>query len=253
MIADQIVVRDWQLNIDADMVLRGQGADAASIRQRKPRLVDVAQRALEEGSQLIEPAVVYRILPVESVRHERMILAGGSQLTGPLLAQHMAPAQHVAVIVCTIGQALEQRSSSLMWIDPPYALALDGFGSVAVEALGVAICARLEDEAARDNKCTSVPLSPGMIGWPVDVGQPQVFSLLDTDAIAVTLNESAQMIPHKSTSMILGFAPTPFEEGRTCDFCALRETCRYQDRDQRYGGTDHATRSADLSSVARGA
>lgn len=253
MINNQIIARDWQLKIDVDMVLRGQGADAASIRQRKPRLIDVAQRALEEGSRLIQAAVVYRILPVESVRHERLTLAGGSQLTGPLMAQHMAPAQHVALIVCTVGEALEQRISSLMWNDPSYALALDGFGSVAVEALGVAICSRLEDEAARDRRCTSIPLSPGMIGWPVDVGQPQIFSLLDADAIGVTLNESAQMIPHKSTSMILGFAPTPFEEGRACDFCALRETCRYQNRDQHFGRTDHATRSADRLGVVGGA
>ena len=80
---------------------------------------------------------------------ERITLAGGSQLTGPLMAQHLTPAQHIASIVCTIGGALEQRVSKLMWNDPSYALALDGFGSVAVEALGVAICARLEDEAAR--------------------------------------------------------------------------------------------------------
>jgi hypothetical protein len=36
------------------------------------------------------------------------------------------------------------------------------------------------------------------------------------------------MIPRKSTSLVLGFAPTPFEAGTPCDFCALRSTCRYQ-------------------------
>ncbi len=231
---DQIVARDWQLNIDLDMVLRGQGADPVAIRRRKPRLVEAAQRALAEGSSLIESGVLYRSLPVESVRHERITLAGGSQLTGPLLAQHLAPAQRIALIVCTIGDALERRISSLMRDEPAYALALDGFGSAAVEALGAAICARLEDEAARDGKCTSIPLSPGMIGWPVDIGQPQIFSLLDADVIGVTLNERAQMIPHKSTSMILGISRSSFSAGRTCDFCALRETCRYQDHyDQR--------------------
>jgi hypothetical protein len=38
------------------------------------------------------------------------------------------------------------------------------------------------------------------------------------------------MIPRKSASMVLGFAPTPFTPGRACDFCALRNTCRYQER-----------------------
>jgi len=227
---DQVVARDWQLNIDADLVLRGQGADPAIIRQRRPRLLEIAERAVVEGSALIDPIAVYRLLPVVSVKHQQLTLVGGAQLTGTLLIDQLAPAQSIALIVCTIGQRLDDRISTLMASDPAYALALDGFGSVATEALGTAVCHRLEEAAAQQQHCASVPLNPGMIGWPVDVGQPQIFSLLDTDAIGVTLNDSAQMIPRKSASMVLGFAPMPFTAGRACDFCALRNTCRYQDR-----------------------
>ncbi len=227
---DQIVMRDWQLNIDADMVLRGQGADPVLIRARQPRLVEIAERAVQEGSQLIEPAVVYRFTPIETMRHERLILADGVPLTGSLIAQHLSPARYVAVIVCTVGAAIDERISALMLRDPTYALALDGFGSAAAETLGAELCARMEQDAARIGHCTSVPISPGMVGWPVDVGQPQIFSNLDAEAIGVTLNENAQMIPRKSTSLVLGFAPTPFEVGTPCDFCALRNTCRYQHR-----------------------
>lgn len=225
---DQIVLRDWPLNIDADLVLRGQGADPAVIRARKPRLVEVAERAVQEGSTLIEPAAAYRFAPIASMRHERLILANGAPLTGSLIAQHLSQARYVAMIVCTVGAAIDDRISALMPRDPAYALALDGFGSVAAEALGTELCARLERDASRIGYCTSMPISPGMVGWPVDVGQPQIFSNLDAEAIGVTLNESAQMIPRKSTSLVLGFAPTPFEAGRPCDFCALRNTCRYQ-------------------------
>jgi hypothetical protein len=157
-------------------------------------------------------------------------------LTGSLLAQHMAPAQQVALMVCTIGQALERRIAALMRSEPSYGLALDGFGSVTVEALGVAACARFEEQAAREGLHTGIPLSPGMIGWPVDEGQLQIFSLLDTERIGVRLTESAQMIPRKSTSMVLGIGRQPFSEGRACDFCALRETCRYQDHYAHFGG-----------------
>lgn len=224
----QIVIRDWQLNIDAEMVLRGQGADPAVIRARKPRLVDIAEQAVQEGSTLIEPAAVYRFAPIETMKHERLILAHGVPLTGTLIAQHLSQARYVAVIVCTVGAAIDDRISALMPRDPAYALALDGFGSAAVEALGTELCARLEKDASRVGHCTSVPISPGMVGWPVDVGQPQIFSNLAAEVIGVTLNESAQMIPRKSTSLVLGFAPTPFEAGTPCDFCALRNTCRYQ-------------------------
>jgi len=225
---DQIVIRDFQLNIDTDMVLRGQGADPAVIRARKPRLVEIAERAVQEGAALIEPAVVYRFAPVETMKHERLILTDGVPLTGSLIAQHFSSARYVALIVCTVGAAIDDRISALMPRDPAYALALDGYGSAAAEALGVELCTRMEQDAARLGHCTSVPISPGMVGWPVDVGQPQIFSNLDAEAIGVTLNGSAQMIPRKSTSLVLGFAPTPFEAGTPCDFCALRNTCRYQ-------------------------
>jgi hypothetical protein len=227
---DQVVARDWQLNIDADMVLRGQGAAPAVIRQRRPRLVEIAERAALEGAALIDPVAVYRTLSVISVKHQHLTLAGGAQLTGSLLIDQLAPAQFITLIVCTIGLRLDERISTLMASDPALALALDGFGSVATEALGAAVCHRLEEAAVQQQHCASVPLNPGMIGWPVEVGQPQIFSLLDTDTIGVSLNDSAQMIPRKSASMVLGFAPTPFTAGRACDFCALRNTCRYQDR-----------------------
>jgi hypothetical protein len=75
-----------------------------------------------------------------------------------------------------------------------------------------------------------------MIGWPVEVGQPQIFGAVDAGAIGVTLNDAAMMTPHKSASMILGFSNAPFSAGRTCDFCALHATCRYQDHYAHFNG-----------------
>ena len=234
--SNQIIRSYPNLKIDADMVLRGQGADPAVIRQRRPRLVDIAEQVIVEGMRLIEPLVVYLTLPVEKISHERFMLAGNVQLKGALLAEHLAPAQQIALMVCTLGPALESRVTELMHSDPAYAFALDGFGSVAAEALGLAICSELEAENQASSLFTSIPVSPGMIGWSVGEGQPQIFSALDAAQIGVSLNESAQMYPHKSVSMMLGIGPTPFSAGRTCDFCNMRETCRYQNHEQHFGG-----------------
>jgi cobalamin-dependent methionine synthase I len=57
---------------------------------------------------------------------------------------------------------------------------------------------------------TSIPLIPGMNGWPVDVGQPQIFTALDAAIIGVSLNENAQMIPRKSISMVVGIGKSSF-------------------------------------------
>ena len=232
----QVTITNWHLDIDADMVLRGQGADPAVIRQRRPQLVEIAKNALEEGQKLIEPGTTYRILPVEAMRHETFKLADGAKLSGAPLKQHLAQSRQIALIVCTLGMKLEQRISALLGPDPSYALALDGFGSAALEALGVAICSKLESEFRSAGSYTSVPLSPGILGWPVDVGQPQLFSTLDAAQIGVSLNDCTQMVPHKSTSMVLGISPTPYSAGRTCDFCNMNQTCRYQNRDAHFNG-----------------
>ena len=51
------VRREWELNYGVDDVLRSQSADPAAIRARRPRLVELSQRALDEGRDLVEPIV----------------------------------------------------------------------------------------------------------------------------------------------------------------------------------------------------
>jgi hypothetical protein len=220
---------DWELLLDEDAVLRGQGADPTIIRTRSPRLVQTATKALEAGRELLQPQVAVSYYEVQTIRHERITLAGGGFLTGSLIAQHLGPAQKIAILVCTIGTALDDFISTVTNKDMVYALALDGVGSAAVEALANEACRLLEAEAAQDGFQASIPLSPGMIGWSVDQGQPQIFTLINGEEIGVTLNEYYIMTPRKSLSMVLGLGPDMGYQGKVCDFCAMRDTCRYQD------------------------
>ncbi len=233
------VISGWALNVEVDQVLRGQGADAAVVRERRPRLVAIAETAAALGAELIAPRVAYRVIDVQALRHERLWLEGGGRLSlGPLLTS-VASARQVALAVVTIGNQLERVVSETLRQDAPLGLALDGYGNAALEALTAAVCDHLEAQAAGSGQYTSMPLSPGLVGWPVDVGQPEIFSQLDTRDIDVVLNAEAQMLPHKSGSMIVGLGPRQFSEGRLCDFCALRDTCRYQDRKAQHGGGPH--------------
>jgi hypothetical protein len=117
-----------------------------------------------------------------------------------------------------------------MWADSAsYSLALDGVGSAAVEALANAACRYFEEQAAGEGWQTSIPLSPGMIDWPLVEGQPQIFHLLENEPLEVELTNSYIMLPRKSLTMVLGAGPEMTAAGRTCDFCSLREVCRYQD------------------------
>ena len=218
-----------ELDFGVDAVLRGQGAEPGAIRARSPRLVELAERALEEGNTLLEPQTLYRELDVDALRHERLVLDGGSTLSGGLISEHLGPADHVVLILCTVGEALEAHAAKVSKEDIVYGLALDGVGSAAVEALANAACKYFEDQADGHGLQSSIPISPGMVGWPVDKGQPEIFEILEAAQINVHLTEYGLMMPRKSLTMVLGLGQTMKTEGRTCDYCAMRETCRYQD------------------------
>lgn len=222
------VMNQWELSLDVDQVLRGQGADPAALRQRSPRLVELAEQAIEEGTPLLNPALVFQRLAVEGIHHERIKLEGGRELRGKLIAQHLAPAREVLLILCTVGENIEMKVSQVMENDMVYALAMDGFGTAAVEALANAACHHFEVEAKAENLENSIPLSPGMVDWSVEEAQPQLFDLLDSEEIGMKLTQSLVMIPRKSLSMVIGVGESMIA-GTTCDYCSMREVCRYQD------------------------
>lgn len=226
---DTIIHNASHLVIGVDHVIHGQGIDSAHPSARSPQLVRLAQRAIEIGQSLIEPTAVYRYLEICEVQHEQLHLAGGHTLQGALIGQHLSRADAVVVALCTIGHKIDPAITASFKTDPAFALALDGFGSAAVEALANTVCRNLEREAADRELRTSIPLSPGMIGWPVDQGQPQIFSILDSQSIGISLNDTCMMTPKKSLSFIIGEGPNLETKGNTCGYCAMNETCRYQD------------------------
>ena len=223
------ILDDWTLSIDVDAAVPGQGADPVAIRSRSPRLVQAAQRALDEADSLLSPRVLYQRLPVEELRHELVRLQGGQWLRGSLIAQHLGGASEVVLALCTIGEALETYASEISNDDTIYGLALDGVGTAGVEVLVNAACAFFEEQAQVAGLQTSIPLSPGLLGWPVEQGQPQIFKILDPSLVDVRLSSGMLMIPRKSLTFVLGIGIRMVESTSSCDYCSMKETCRYQD------------------------
>lgn len=225
------ILRDWDLALDADKILWGQGANPAAIRARRPVLATVAGEVIPEGMPLLAPALIYRSIPVVEVMHESLVLAGGGRLFGPAIASHLVAAREVIVAVCTVGDALSARAAEVFDRDPVRGLALDGLASAAAEALAEAACRHFDGIASGEGLAASIPLNPGIAGWPLLEAQQQVFSLLPADEIGVTLNPSGLMEPLKSLSLVVGLGSAEdFADGRACDFCTMRETCRYKER-----------------------
>jgi hypothetical protein len=223
-----MVLNNWKLVLDVEDVLRAQGANPTIILARRPLLVDLAEQALVEGTPLLQPVVHYQQFSVDELCHHRLSLIGGGSLCGDLVAQVLASATQVVVIGCTIGSKLEEHSAKVMAHDLKYGLALNGVGSAAMEALGKAVCHFINELAALQGLKASMPISPGLTGWPVHEGQSQLFNLIDFAEISIRLMPSGMMHPLKSLTMVIGLGLDVSESGTQCDFCALRERCQHR-------------------------
>jgi hypothetical protein len=218
---------DFELPVKEDDILRGQGADPITVRARRPALVETAARALAEGMPHLHPSAQVREAPVRESLHGRLILDGGKQLSGSLIGQRLAGARSIIAALCTIGSELEELSAQVFDVDPLFALALDGLGNAAVEALAGQACNRIAAQAAEKGLGASTPLSPGDQDWPVEAGQAQIFELLDPSRSGVRLSSGGMMIPRKSMTFIVGLGIDMFQVD-LCEICRIKRTCRYR-------------------------
>lgn len=218
------------LKISVDEILFAQGADPVRVRARRPALVEIAQRAVELGERLAEPQVITRDFKVRRFFHQTLELEPEGRLSGSLVARHLAGASQVRLMVATLGAGLDAAIQEHIKDDPPLGLALDAYGSAAVEALGQAVCQQTRLDAAAQGWGASLAISPGMIGWPVAEGQAQIFALLKPDEAVIVLTPGWQMQPQKSISKVMGIGPALSAQGQVCDYCEGRSTCAYSYR-----------------------
>ena len=199
------VITDLHLSLSTDDILRGQGLNSELIHVRKPALLAAAKRAYSRGLSLIHPKALTREIAVLARRHDRILLKDGLSLSSPVVMRHLGGALRVVAAICTIGQELEESVTNLLESDPQLALALDGLGNAAVEMLAQQVCADIGKKLQDRGLKVSTPLSPGSLEWPVEIGQPQIFSLLEPARVGIKLTTGGMMIPKKSISFVHAF------------------------------------------------
>ena len=226
--------KKWVLPITEEQIIRAQGADPEIIRTRKPGIYKIASQALEMGVPLVNPVVVSHSYRVMHIVHNGIILDDETRISSSFVANVLKNAHTIIPFVCSIGNDLEKLARQTSSDDPVLSMALDALGSAAVEQLIMEVCRRYELEASERSEFVSRPIGPGLEGWIVQEGQPLIFKLVDAASAGIYLSESMLMDPIKSSSFILGISRTPFETGSTCEYCNLKETCRYK------GNHEHA-------------
>jgi cobalamin-dependent methionine synthase I len=219
---------EWEIHLNVDAVLRNQGGDPVQLRDLNPRLVSIAEQAISEGSNLIHPSVHQQRRKVRDFKHQKLQLDDGVSISGPLISRHMSAADEIVATLLTIGHELETHAAKVMKRFASLGIALDAVGSTAIEALSHTICYTVEKQAHKANQQTTIPLNPGMLGWPVDQGQAQLFALWGDEPLDIQLTDSFMMVPSKSLSMLIGVGSQVRQDGTPCDYCSEHMTCRYR-------------------------
>lgn len=222
------VKTEWHVVVEVDEVLQAEGGDPERIRARNSSALAVAERALELSGQLLHPAVAWRFVPVVGLRHASLLLEGACRLTGPVVVEHLQAAKQVGAFVCTLGPELEEHASAFFDEDPALAVALDAIGSVALQRLAHSVREQIALQMGSTGWQVGMALSPGS-AWGLEIGQRQLFALVEAELIGVGLNKSSLMQPKKSTSFILGVGPDMTSTGSPCDLCDLKENCRFRE------------------------
>jgi len=219
---------DWQLAINADMVLQRQGARPIKVRGRQPRLVALAERAIAEGMRWIRPQVAYQVLKILEVQPSLLILTKDVQLIGSGIVRKFAGADFLILAVATVGPELEQQILRVTKDEAAFALALDGYGTAAVGALIIAVRQFFAEQAKERQLTTTAPVYPGTNKWDLAAAQTQLFSIVDASLIDVRLNSSFLMTPCKSVSLAIGVGVKMQSAGQPCEECGSSTTCRHK-------------------------
>jgi len=230
------VLTDWDVRVEVDAALRGQASDPDEMRRRRPEIVGATAAAVREARTLIAPLVLSRRLAVRSHAPDALELETGRLECGAWAAGRLKEAREVMAVVCTIGHALEARVNAVFPSDPAKALALDGAGSAAVDALAAEACERFRRESAARGLPGTVQCWPGSTAWSTEAGQPLIFGLVDPDgreADRVRLLPSRLIKPVKSVAFLLGLTARATAPEHQCESCSLAAVCRHRPRARR--------------------
>jgi hypothetical protein len=224
------IVRDIPLTLDIREILRREGfIGKREIRPSIERLIHELHGEVEKGN-LLQPAVVYDIYSGDEIDRRQFSLKNNGDMRGRLLTSLIPEAKDIAVAVCTIGPALEEKVTHYSKSgDVMHGMLLDGIGSAAVDSLCIEAGKIIAGEVSPRGYQISSPITPGMPCLPI-TEQKWLLELIHSEDIGVTLTSSNMMIPRKSTSMVIGIGHDmeTWTQAELCSRCSLRETCVYK-------------------------
>ncbi len=221
------ILNSIPITLDVKAILRGQGVQPD---KADPKLFADAAAILEEAQELVSPRALFSVFKVRDYHHQIVELEDGGFFEGKLAVRTLAGSREVALGICTIGSAIDNRSEELFRRDPVKAMALAGAAIAALRSASEAMLQEIRDFASEKGWGSGMRAQPGQEGWPIEQ-QKVIFDRLPAEKIEIKLTESSLMIPKSSVSSVVGLGPDMHPEGVACDFCSKRKNCPWRIED----------------------
>ena len=209
------------MTIDRSEVLRYLGYTGGKIEDSVEDLID---ECTDRIARISVPRTVYRVFDI----NDDMYLDGGIiQLPGRSICRQLMDCSKVILMAATLGIMVDTDIKRAEVAEMSRAIVLDSCASVAVES----VCDELQEEIRKVYPYITPRFSPGYGDFPLDM-QHIFTSVLDTSRkIGLAATKSNILLPRKSVTAVIGIANKPISgENRGCEFCNMRETCKYRKR-----------------------
>lgn len=198
-------------------------------------MADAAAEAYREGAKVLELRSSVEIYLTCAVKGNYIELSHGNGKTEKIYVGHSAgwlvPAAEAAVVLSTAGagitELMDKYGASGDYLTMYY---VDAFGVQALAELSAKARAYVEAAAAANGWGVGPSMQPGSVeGWSVE-GQRDLFRLGRGEAIGLTVNDSAFLVPHISNSTLMGMGPhySPDTPSSMCRECPRFSACLWR-------------------------
>jgi len=212
------VLEDFQIELDDNEILRLLQNKQSDKEMKKPseNIIKEVEEMKELAQPLIKPRGIYKIYKSKNLQPKFLFKKSDISVFA----------------ICTIGKDLENLSKDyLKRGDLAKGVILDAIASHAAEQTAEEVNQTILNEISDtiQEKEVSYRFSPGYCQWELDKGQKQIFDLLDSEKIGVSLSSSMMMNPVKSVSFAINIGEEVDKELgiRDCENCDMIN-CAYR-------------------------
>jgi len=227
------IIKNIKLKVDEEEVLRYQGSHNNKLKKVNKTIMKITREEIERGYNLFEPKGIYSPIKIKQISFSggRVDLKNGFSLYfSNSIINLLKGANYLVLGVATIGSSLENKVSEFFTQgEYPRAIALDAVGTVAVESLSRYIKNLICQEAKEQYFKTTRYFSPGYGDWDISQ-QKDIFKIIPTNKIGVSLTESCMILPRKSLSWVIGIGKNitiPSKDNNSCQICQAKN-CQYR-------------------------